>query len=246
MKKTLLALGLASAFSAAIAGPADYVYTPVVEYGEKELDLKYGVARNGADDREHAGSLGVGLGVTPFWFTEVYGKWERPAAEGTRLEAFEWENKFQLTETGKYAVDVGLVTELEIPRESEDAKEIKIGALFQKDFGPIQANFNVLLERKFGGDKAPDEERETELGYQWQAKYRAMPSFEFGAQGFGEVGEWNDWEARKEQKHLMGPAVFGKIDLGSHQKLKYNAAWLLGASDAAPNHTFRMQLEYEF
>lgn len=246
MQKTLLALGLSACFSGAIAGPADYVYVPAVEYGEKEIDVKFGTARNGAEDREHAGSIGFGWGVTPLWFTEVYGKWEKPAGEGTRLEAFEWENKFQLTETGKYGVDVGLITEIEIPRESEDAKEFKIGPLFQTEFGKTQLNANLLFERKFGGDRAPGEERPTEIGYQWQVKYRAQPSFEFGAQGFGEMGKWNDWEPRDEQKHSMGPAVFGKVDLGNRQKLKYNAAWLFGASEAAPNHTFRMQAEYEF
>jgi hypothetical protein len=34
--------------------------------------------------------------------------------------------------------------------------------------------------------------------------------------------------------------------LGNKQAIKYNAAWLLGASSAAPDHTFRLQAEYEF
>ena len=35
----------------------------------------------------------------------------------TAYDAFEWENKFQLTEPNQYFVDVGLITEIEIPRE---------------------------------------------------------------------------------------------------------------------------------
>ena len=66
-------------------------------------------------------------------------------------------------------------------------------------------------------------------------------------QGFGELGQWNDWNPRAAQNHRYGPAVFGKIALGDHrQAIKYNAGWLFGASTAAPNHTFRMQVEYEF
>jgi hypothetical protein len=45
-------------------------------------------------------------------FTEVYLKYEKQGGDGTRFDALEWENKFQLTETGKYPVDVGLTTEL--------------------------------------------------------------------------------------------------------------------------------------
>ena len=39
---------------------------------------------------------------------------------------------------------------------------------------------------------------------------------------------------------------FGKIGLGVKQAIKYNAALLLGTSEAAANRTFRMQVEYEF
>jgi len=49
-----------------------------------------------------------------------------------------------------------------------------------------------------------------------------------------------------QRSHRMGPAVFGKIPLGNRQAIRYNAAWLLGASTNAPSQTFRMQVEYEF
>jgi hypothetical protein len=230
----------------ATAGPADYVYTPAVEYGERELDTKFGSQRESDGTREHAGSLGFGWGVMPRWFTELYAEWERPAGESTELEAVEWENKFQLTETGQYPVDVGVVTELEVPVESEEAREFKIGALFQHERGRAQFNFNTLLERKFGGDRAQDEEREVEFGYQWQVKYRWRPAFEFGVQGFGEVGPWNDWDASSDQAHRLGPAAFGAMRLPGNQKIKYNAAWLHGVSDGAADETFRAQVEFEF
>jgi hypothetical protein len=62
----------------------------------------------------------------------------------------------------------------------------------------------------------------------------------------GEMGKWNDWTTTSEQNHRFGPAVFGKVLVGNKQAIKYNAAWLYGVSDAAPNNTFRMQVEYEF
>jgi len=85
-----------------------------------------------------------------------------------------------------------------------------------------------------------------ELGYQWQIKYRWRPKFEFGAQGFGEVGKWNDWSPGREQEHILGPAIFGKLALGGRNVLRYNGALLFKASSAAPDHTLRAQLEYEF
>lgn len=47
MKKNHLALCIclgAMNAGVALAGPADYVYTPTVEYGEQEIDVKYGAA----------------------------------------------------------------------------------------------------------------------------------------------------------------------------------------------------------
>ena len=243
IRKLILCLG-AFYIGHAVAGPADYVYTPAVEYGEKEIDFKFGTDKEQDGTRKTVTSLGFGYGATEYWFTELYLKREREGSE--RLTLAEWENKFQLTETGKYMVDVGLITEIEAPlTNGNEPYEFKIGGLFQKEFGKTQLNANLLFERKFG-PKDADDHYVTEIGYQWQAKYRWKQELEFGLQGLGEMGEWNDWEPSDAQSHKIGPAIFGKLELGQKQAIKYNAAMLFGVSDAAPDHTFRMQAEYEF
>lgn len=227
------------------AGSADYVYTPAVEFGEKEIDFKFGSAKQTDDSNQHVTSLGFGYGATEYWFTEFYIK--REVASGGKLTIAEWENKFQLSETGKYPVDIGLITEIEAPiNNSNEPYEFKIGPLFQTEFGKLQLNGNVLFERKFSNLPAGDPPYITDMGYQWQAKYRMQPAFEFGIQAFGDLGEWNDWESRDNQDRKIGPAVFGKVTLANHQVIKYNAAYLFDASPVAPDRTFRMQLEYEF
>ncbi len=224
------------------AGPADYVYTPAVEYGEKEIDFKTGSARKGDDPRESAASIGFGYGATEWWFTEIYLKYKRENNKSTKYDAIEWENKFQLTETGKYPVDIGFLLEVERPRDRAEGWEVKWGPLFQTDFGKIQLNANVLFERSYRSENPS----QTELLYQWQVKYRWLPQFEFGLQGFGEMGKWDQWAPREERRHRVGPAVFGKLPIGDHQAIKYNLAWLLETSNATTDHTVRMQIEYEF
>jgi hypothetical protein len=243
MKNKILGLVLGALFAeTAIAGPADYVYTPAVEYGEKEIDFKFGTARPPEGSRAQVASLGMGFGVTEYWFTEIYWKREQDGSKGISIA--EWENKFQLTETGKYPVDIGLITEIEAPLSRHQPWEFKFGPLLQSDFGLLQLNANLLFERKFGS-KDKGDVYVTEIGYQWQAKYRWQPTFEFGLQGLGEMGKWDDWTPAREQQHRIGPAVFGKIATSNHQALKYNAAWLIGIGGAAADNTFRMQLEYE-
>jgi hypothetical protein len=227
-----------------VAGPADYVYTPMVEQGEKEIDFKSGTAKQVDGTRTTVNSIGFGYGASEYWFTEVYLKREKSGSDG--LSIAEWENKFQLTETGKYPVDIGLITEIEVPINNNKAPyEFKFGPLFQGDFGRLQLNGNLLFERKFGRNET-NEPQNTEFGYQWQAKYRFKPEFELGMQGMGETGVWNDWSSASNQNHRFGPAVFGKVKLAPKQAIKYNAALLFGSSQVAPNHTLRLQVEYEF
>ena len=56
----------------AIAGPANDVRTPTLEYGEKEIEFRFGSAREEDGERERAAVIGFGYGATEYWFTEVY------------------------------------------------------------------------------------------------------------------------------------------------------------------------------
>jgi hypothetical protein len=228
----------------AYAGAADYVYTPTVEYGEREIDFKLGATSPVDGNRSQGASIGYGYGATEYWFTEVYVKQERDGGDIANLA--EWENKFQLTDTGKYPVDVGLITELEAPLSANTPWEFKLGPLFQTEFGKLQLNGNLLFERAFGQADENGVPYSTIFSYQWQAKYRWKPVLEYGVQGFGEMGKWNDWDKQADQVHRIGPAIFGKFALGNRQAIRYNAALLLGTSSAAPDYTFRMQVEYEY
>ena len=229
-----------------LAGPSDYVYTPGVEYGEREIDFKFGTWKSREEgQRQSAASIGFGYGATQWWFTEAYLKYERESGSRTRYDAFEWENKFQLGEHNQYPVDFGLVTEIEIPRAHRvDGYEFKIGPLFQGDAGAVRWNANLLFERVFRGSS--DEPRATEIGYQLQIRHSLSPSLDIGAQAFGEMGKWNHWEPASEQSHRIGPALFGKVKLAGREAIKYNAALLLPATHATPKTGFRLQAEYEF
>ena len=224
-------------------GPSDYVYLPSVTYGEHEIDFKSGAWKQKTGENPlSASSIGYGYGITQRWFTEFYSKYEHPGGETTHFDAWEWENKFQLTETGEYPVDAGLIVELERPKDRSEGYEVRFGPLFQTEMGKVQLNGNLLFERHYRTDAAPP----LQFGYQWQVKYRWQPKLELGFQGFGELGQWNHWDPAEERSHRIGPAIFGKLALGNRQAIRYNAAWLVGASTNAPSHNLRLQVEYEF
>ena len=227
------------------AGPADYVYEPAVEYGEREIDFKAGTSKLRNDEgRESAASLGLGYGVTQWWFSEAYLKYHHEPGNKSQYDAFEWENKFQLTEHNEYFVDVGFITEFEAPKH-EEGYEFRFGPLFQWDSGPVRWNANLLFERVYRGPS--DVAHPMEMGYQLQARYSVSQTMDVGAQAFGDMGKWDHWAPSHAQDHRIGPAVFGKIRMGEgREAIRYNAAVLFGVTDGAAKNTFRLQAEYEF
>lgn len=214
------------------AGPADKVYKPVVEYSETEIELRGGYIKDdGPANTTQAYVVDFGYGVTPWWFTEAVVEIEKLPGESLEAEEVEWENIFQLTEPGEYFVDLGLFAEAKIPTESGHPYALEIGPMFQKEFGHLVTNLNVLAEREFGTNAA----KETEVGYRFQARYRSDTALNLGVQAFGE-----------EDAHLAGPAVFGMGKMGQRSKYKWDAAVLAGLTDDAEDWRLRWELEFEF
>jgi hypothetical protein len=227
---------------AAAAAPADYVFSPGVTFGEREIDFKMGTWNKAGEDRLSAASMGFGYGVTQNWFSEIYRKYEREGSEGTHFDAWEWENKIQLTEPGQFPIDAGFVLEIERPQDHAEGYEVVFGPLFQAEAGRFQFNGNILFEQHYRSEST----QRALLSYQFQAKYRWQPALEFGVQAFGNVGSWNHWDAVDDRAHRLGPAIFGKVALGHRHAIRYNAAWLVGTASNAPTRNFRAQVEYEF
>ena len=243
-KKAAMALGWLCLFTcvSVVAGPNDYIRTPTVEYGEREIDLKMGVQRNRDGTSESATSLGYGFTPQTWWFTEFYAKYAKPPGESQGFDAWEWENKFQLTETGKYPVDMGFLLEIERPKNRTEGYELTYGPMFQTEWGKVQGNLNIFIQKHVRATETFD----SELHYQMQIKYRDSAKLEWGAQAFGNVGQWDHWSPASKREFKVGPALFGKIKAGTKEAITWNAAVLVGTTHATPKTTLRLQTEYEF
>ena len=114
--------------------------------------------------------------------------------------------------------------------------------MFQTEWGKIQGNFNIFIQKHVRATETFD----TELHYQMQVKYRNSKQLEWGVQGFGNVGQWDRWNSASKQEFKMGPALFGKIKTSTKEAIKWNAALLVGTTNASPNTILRVQTEYEF
>ncbi len=224
------------------AGPHDSVESPIVVDGEKEIGLNWGIQKNRDGTSATAFSVGFGVGVTPWWSSEISVKYKRPAGDVVALDAWEWGNHFQLSETGKYPVDIGFLLEIERPEDRTEGYEITFGPMFQAEWDRVQGNLNLLFQKHVQASVPFD----TELHYQLQLKYRQSEKLEWGAQAFGSLGQWDNWAPSAKQEHKFGPAIFGKIKTGVKQAVLWNAALLRGTTSATAPTTLRLQAEYEF
>ena len=227
------------------AEPASYIYSPNVEYGETELELSGGVAGNGhpETDMEHQWKLGLGRGFTPYWFSEVEFDYAHDAGgDSTHYQLAEWVNIFQLTERGQYWADVSLFTEFEFQNHNTyDADTFEVGPMFQKEFASTVNNLNLVFVNQYGTNA----DHHTALEYAWQTRVKGDPVLEYGFQAMGAFGHWNDIAPYEGQEHKIGPAIFGEMKTGQ-DKIKYNAALLLGATHSSDDYTLRFSVEYEF
>ena len=211
----------------AVAG-VDKIYDPYVTEGEIEVESR--AVHQFDDDNEHKLKLGVGYGVNSFWFVEGYVIGEKESGEGFNAADVEIENKFQLTEQGRYWIDAGLLMELE-KEINEDVWELKVGPLFAKQIKKWVVTTNFFIEKKFGSD---DEEHETELQGAMQVKYLLSPSLQPAVEYYGD-----------EKQHALGLALLGKTNWGK-TPVKWELGALGGLNNNTPDFNLRWLIEWEF
>lgn len=227
------------------AGSGYYLVSIYENEGEKTIDFK--TWSSFVDNRPTSTAPDLGFSYMPnkTWYTEVYATWFRRGAGSLANSAWTWQNDFLLTH-GQYDVDVALHTSLNKNTDSSRGVDFEFGPAMQTGFGRVQINTNLFLERTYRTSPAT----RMQMKYQWQTKYRYRPELEFGLQGFGELGDWDNWSALAQQSHRAGPMVSGSFKLGnaadSKQAIRYEASYVVGKLNARHAGVFSMRLQYAF
>jgi hypothetical protein len=229
---------------------SEYLFVPKVTQGEREIDFYSGVGSTGAQTgAEDNAALSFGVGITGHWFTELAVEYRKQQSMAAGLDAIEWENFFQFGEPGQWPVDVGMVFNIERPYNTssnpltKDTTSIRFGPLLQKEYGRVQANFNLIFVHHFQRAAFPV----AQIRYQSQIKYRYREPLEFGVQAFGKLGAGSQTlSSYSDQVHRVGPVVLGHFAIPGERSLSYNAALLIGTTAHSPDRTLRVQIEYEF
>ncbi|MEO5883511.1 MAG: hypothetical protein ABIQ06_13920 [Caldimonas sp.] len=226
--------------AAGVVNPGYYVVTVYDDPGLVTLDFRYwSVQANDGNTTVIWPEAGLGWNVNGRWYTEAFASWIGSSKFPTRLETLNWQNDFLLTQ-GQYPFDLAVHTLLVRPQGPATGYALEIGPVFQTEIERVQLTLNLFFQRGFNSLAGP-----TELSYQWQLRYRWNRWLHVGAQGFGELGPWNEWLPQDRQSHRAGPAVFGSVPLGPG-KLGWQAAYLFGKTYARRGEMFTARIKYDF
>ncbi len=227
--------------AAASADPGYYVVKPYDNEGLRTIDFRYWTVKPQGQVEAFWPEVGVGLGVTSRWTTEVFVSWIGSSRKATQPSSLNWQNEFLLTQ-GEWPVDVAL--HLQFVRDLQNSSQhgIEYGPVLQTDFGRWRLNGNVFFERAYGST-AP---QPTQIKYQWQVAYRLGPVLGLGAQGFGELGRWNRWSPQADQSNRAGPVVSGHWPLSGRAQFTLQAALLTGKTYGSEGRMFSLRAHTDF
>ncbi len=218
------------------------VYSPVVEGGERAVELRLArdadgdPTRNGAEEHK----LEVEYAPTDWWLTEALVTVSRDPGGTREATELAWENVLALAPQGKYWADVGVLVEYAHARRSDGRDALELGLLGEKTFGSAILTVNLTAEQALAaGERA-------ELGYSARLRYHRRAVFEPGVEVFGSVGAWGEFGSLRTNRLQAGPSATGRLRLAGRQALRYDVAWVFGLTPGSPDSTARVQLEYEF
>ena len=239
MIEALLIIAASSALmlTPSLANASHKVYSPYVEKGELEIEVRGHIDQDGARKNKYE----VGYGFTDWWFSSVFAEYEQPAGSSLNHSATSWENIFQLTEPGKHWLDAGLYLEYESPVTSGPAK-LESKLLLEKAVGRYVNTANLVMAREVGSGASST----VDLEYAWRTKYKLRPEFEPGIELYGTAGTLAAPKLDSSQTTQVGPVATGKFHLGGRSAIAYELGYLFGLNKASPSGSVKWLIEYEY
>lgn len=242
LNRTVVTLMVLAGFNFAASHKANAieVLSPYVSQ-EIELEQQGYVSqdRNAANSNNQDYVASVGISPLPYYRVEFEGEFQREAGpdQNVRYDSFNIENTFMLAEPGEYWLDSGLFYEMDFARTGPN--NVIFGYLGAKEIGTsFGETFNLLAHKDYGSGNTP-------MGFMYsnQLKYHYRNYLEPGFELYGDT----TGKARFDDQQLaIGPGLFGKIYTFNGQAVKYELAYLFGATTATPDGALRWKLEYEF
>lgn len=246
-KYVIIATTCIALFCAINDSNADEIYSPNAEY--REISLEYNGSRtfdrNPNKNDAQTGEVTLEAGVTRRLVVEVSGEYAKDPGSDLQLIAHEIAGRYQFFESGEQWLDAGMLVAYGSSRQSNTPDGLEIKLLLQKDAGKFTSMANIGFSQNVG--RFSEHTGGPDYVFLWNTRYRYNMSFQPGIEVQSYLGKGSQLGSFNKQEQYAGPAVYGKFfgSLPQGQAIKYQAAYLFGASDAAARSMARVLIEYE-
>lgn len=244
-KRPTATLAAAAVFAAMLLGtrPAhalDEIYSPIAVPNELALEYSGSTTFDHDPDKRDAEShqLSVEYGLSDRVMVETSGTWTKDPNAPMQFDSSEVEGRFQFAEQGEDWMDSGLLVAYAFPGRSQAPNDLEVKLLLEKNLGKFTTRANVGFEWEVGQyakDGGPD------YVFLASERYRLNYYLEPAIELQSDLGQHRSLGRFDDQTHYLGPALYGHI----MPHLKYEVAYLFGASEPAANSAARILLEYE-
>lgn len=255
MHRSLCVAVVVTLFNIVGAANADdlKVRHPIIEYGEFEVDhnstTTFDQAKSGKSNAQ-THSTEFELGVFDWWKPGLEVVTAAPTGENVHVDAFAFENYFQLTPQGKYWADLSLFAEVEHPVGRGDPRAFTFGPLIQKEVPRLILGLdtvhtlNALYEKKWG----PSNGDLSTMHLAWQSCALVHVNINPCVEYFGDSGVTGQGRG---PRHRLGPGIAGKLPFRSFfgldlpGGLKYETAYVFGLNSRTERGAIHARLEIE-
>lgn len=218
------------------------VTSATVKQGETGVEWKseYVVDKENRRDGAWKQKLAIGHGVTSFWQTEIEANVAQGGGRNDDVEftSIDWKNKFQFTSQDQYWLDTGARFSYAL-NGTGDADAIEIKLLAAKDIAKTAHRANISYSREVGDESKDD----AEWGLSWHSRYKYNDHFQPGFELYSEFGEIGNEGRFNQQDHRLGPVLSGALPVSG---ASYDAGYLFGVTDAAPDGTVKVIVKYKW
>lgn len=217
------------------------VNSPDIKKGEWSAEA--GIAWERDDDkakdyfREHA--LELEYSPTDYWSTGLEFVAEREAGEGLRYAVTGWENTFQfLKQKDGAPLSLGLRFEYEKAHLNGEADEVSARLLLRHRTEQWETRLNIGGDKEIGADRESGIEGDLRASVRYHWNDYLTPAIDY----LGDTGTLHRLQGFSKQDHRLGPVLYGDLT----ESIGFEAGYLAGISANAPDHTFKLSLEYVF
>jgi hypothetical protein len=207
----------------------DKVYHPYVLPLEREVEFRL-LSHKNDDGNNLAQRIAYGHSLSETMTLEAYLVGDRDEDGNFKLDAYEFELRWMMTEQGQYWADWGMLYEFE-KEHTKDSWEITTGLLFEKELGRTSVSLNAFLIYEWGGDVINEFETEFRAQYRYRWMPQVQPAIEFYA-GEDYIG--------------IGPALMGIQRFSGQKQLKWEVGFITGLNGDSKDHILRVAVEFEF